>query len=65
MGKRRPPKNTQRIQVRAVPTHLWKQVHRAALKRHQSIQEFVIEALQNSITLDEPLVAALALAREK
>ena len=46
---RHPPKYTQTIQIRSVPKRLWKEVRRAAFKRGQSIQEFVVAALQMAI----------------
>ena len=46
---RHPPEYTQQVHVRAVPTRLWEEVRRAAKKRGQSIQEFVVEALQIAI----------------
>ena len=49
MEHRHPPENTQRVQIRAMPKHLWKEVRRCAFKREQSIQEFVVEALQLAI----------------
>ena len=49
MERRHPPEHTRRVQIRAVPKRLWKEVRRAAFKREQSIQEFVVEALQIAI----------------
>ena len=46
---RHPPEHTKSIQVRAVPKRLWKEVRRAAFKREQTIQEFVVAALQTAI----------------
>ena len=49
MEHRHPPEYTKRVQIRAVPKRLWKEVRRCAFKRGQSIQEFVVEALQIAI----------------
>ena len=53
MENRHPPEHTKSVHIRSIPKRLWKEVRRAAFEREQSIQEFVVEALQIAVVEKE------------